>query len=129
MTTLWDSIKKGIIDSAKMAKEGLSIAGEKADEYSKKGRITLEISKIKRKIENQFTELGGKVYHIIKEEHKTDLGSNEEINGFITAIKALEEELSEKELQREQIGSAKEKEEGTAEVKTDADAPSEDDTH
>ncbi|MFC1556677.1 hypothetical protein ACFL4Q_02980 [candidate division KSB1 bacterium] len=110
MTTLWDSIKKGLKDSAKIAKEGAAVAAEKAEELGKKSKVMIEISNVKRKIEKQFTELGGKVYHAMAEEKATDFSEHEEINGFIKAIKELENELSDKQQELEHIGKIKEEE-------------------
>lgn len=108
MTTLWDNIKKGLMDSAKMAKEGAQIAAEKAEELGKKSKIMLDISNIKRKIEKQFTELGGKVYHEMHEESVTDFAANEDVKSIVAGIKALEEELRAKQDELEQVGKVTE---------------------
>lgn len=122
MTTLWDSIKKGLTDSAKLAKEGATIAAEKAEEFGKKGKVTIDISRINRKIEQQFTELGGKVYHLMAEENKKNLASNEEVKQYIDAINQLEDELKAKKLEREKIGAENADKEVVVEEKAE-DAP------
>ena len=106
MTTLWDSIKKGIIDSAKIAKEGAHIAAEKAEELGKKSKVMLEISNVKRKIEKNFTELGGKVYHLVQEEKVKDVFGKDEIKEVLSVIIGLESTLKEKQDELENISVA-----------------------
>ncbi|MFC1477464.1 hypothetical protein ACFL6L_03245 [candidate division KSB1 bacterium] len=108
MTTLWDNIKKGLKDSAKIAKEGAHIVGEKGVELGKKSKIHYEISRIKGQIEKQFTELGGKVFHAMAEDNVTDFGADEEVNGFITHIQELESELRVKEEELKHVGDHEE---------------------
>jgi len=106
MTTLWDNIKKGLMDSAKMAKEGAHIAAEKAEELGKKSKIMIDISNIKRKIEKDFTELGGKVYHLVQEEKVKDVSGNEEVQALMASIKDHEDELDTKHKEMDEISVA-----------------------
>ncbi len=106
MTTLWDSIRKGLIDGAKMAKEGAHIAAEKAEELGKKSKIMLDISNIKRKIEKNFTELGGKTYHLIQEEKVKEISDNTDIKTLLKTIKTLESDLRKKHSELEQISES-----------------------
>ncbi|MFC1492912.1 hypothetical protein ACFL6O_03060 [candidate division KSB1 bacterium] len=106
MTTLWDNIKKGLMDSAKMAKEGAHIAAEKAEELGKKSKIMIDISNVKRKIEKDFTELGGKVYHLVQEENVKDVSGNEEVQALMKSIKEHEEELDLKHKEMDEISVA-----------------------
>ncbi len=106
MTSLWDNIKKGLMDSAKMAKEGAHVAAEKAEELGKKSKIMIDISNIKRKIEKDFTELGGKVYHLMQEEDVKDCSGNEEVQALMKSIKDHEEELDRKHKEMDDISVA-----------------------
>ncbi|KPK90927.1 hypothetical protein AMJ80_07880 [bacterium SM23_31] len=111
MSTLWDTIKKGIKDGAKIAKDGAHIAAEKAEILSKKSKVMIEISNIKRKIEKNFTELGGKVYHLIQEEKVENVAEKDEIKKLLDTISAFEGEMKKKEKELEQIGIAYQPEE------------------
>ena len=102
MNTLWDYLSKGL-------REGLAVLAEKTDEYTKIGRIKLEIISIKRDIEKLFTELGGKVYHLMVEQNDTNIASNEEIRGLIEKVKDLERRLQEKRQEIEKVKKAKER--------------------
>ncbi len=103
MTTLWDSIRKGLIDGAKMAKESAYIAAEKAEELGRKGKVMLDINNIKRKIEKNFIELGGKTYHLIQEENVKEISNNTDIKTLLKTIKTLEGDLQKKHTELEQI--------------------------
>lgn len=103
MSTLWDSIKKGLSDGARLAEEGAHIATKKAKELSKKSMVHIEIGNIKRKIEKQFSELGGKTYHLIQEEKVKDITTKDDIKELLDAITSLENELKEKQEELEKI--------------------------
>lgn len=111
MATLWDTIKKGIKDGAKIAKEGVYVAAEKAEVLSKKSKIMLEISNIKRKIERNFTELGGKVYHLIQEENDENITDKDDIKELLKTISSFEKDMKKKEEELEKIGVAYQAEE------------------
>ena len=106
MSTLWDNIKKGLADSAKIAKEGAQAAAEKAEELGKKSKIMIEISNIKRKVEKNFTDLGGKAYHLIQEEKVKNITTNDEVKSLISSIQELEESLNAKQEELDNIGVA-----------------------
>lgn len=108
MSTLWDTIKKGLADSAKIAKEGAQIAAEKAEELGKKSKIMIEINRTKRKIEKNFTEIGGKVYHNIMEEKDKDVAGNAEIKTLLEDVLNLENDLNDKQVELDNIGVYKE---------------------
>lgn len=108
MTTLWDSIKKSFKDGAKIAKDGATIAAEKAEELGKRSKLMLDISNIKRRIEKHFTELGGKVYHGMQEENITDFAGREDVAGLVQAIKELDDELNQKQQELDAVGRQEE---------------------
>ena len=118
MSTLWDTIKKGLKGGAKIAKEGVYIAADKAEVLSKKGKVKIEISNIKRKIEKNFTELGGKVYHLIQEENVENVADKDEVKELLKTISSFENDMKKKEEELEQISVAyqSEKEEKSEEI-------------
>jgi len=101
MGSLWESIKKTL-------KEGATTAAEKAQEFTQIGRIKVEILRIQGRIEKNFTELGGRVYHMIVEENKTRIASDPKVKTFIDEIKALEAQLEEKKRELEEVGKKEE---------------------
>lgn len=101
MAKLWDDVKKSL-------KEWGTIAADKAEELTKVGRIRLDILSIKRDIEKNFTELGGKVYHLVAEENQTRIAGNDEVKKIVNRILNLEEELNKK---KELLESVKKEEE------------------
>jgi hypothetical protein len=98
MGNLWDDIAKTI-------KEGVDTVVEKTEELTKIGKIKVDIINIKRNVEKNFSELGGRVYHIIAEEKKTQISSDKEVKEIIDCIKILENELAEKKEELQNIRS------------------------
>jgi len=114
MTSLWDDIAKTI-------REGVDTVVEKTEEFTRIGRIKVDILNIKRNIEKNFTELGGKVYHLIVEEKKSQITSDKEIKEIIDCVKLLEKELEEKNKELEAV-KTKEGKAGSATAKPAAKA-------
>ncbi len=83
---LWEKLRKGFV-------EGLQTATDKTSEYTKIGRIKIDILGLKKEIEENFVELGGKVYHFVTHEKNYNLKKNKEIQQIIERIKELESEL------------------------------------
>ena len=111
MASLWDDIARTI-------KEGVDTVVEKTEELTKIGKTKVDILNIKRNVEKNFTELGGRVYHLVVEEKKTQVASDKEVKDIIESIKLLERELQHK---KEELDSIRKKEtvkEEAASVKT-----------
>lgn len=106
MSTLWDTIKKGIKDGAKFTKDGVHVAVDKGDILIKKSKVMMEVSSIKRKIEKNFTELGGKVYHLIQIENVKNVATQDEVKELLKTISSFEKDMKKKEEMLEQIGIA-----------------------
>lgn len=106
MASLLDELAKNI-------RTGISSVAAKTEELTKIGKIKVEILGIKRNIEKSFTELGGKVYHLIVEEKDSQVVSNAEIKKIIDQIKDLEKQLRTKNQELEQVKVKKTTEESS----------------
>ncbi len=84
--SLWETLKKGLV-------EGFQVASDKTSEYTRIGRLKIDVLGIKKEIEEKFIELGGRVYHKINEENEYNLKEDEEINSLISEIRKLENDL------------------------------------
>ncbi len=98
---LWGKLKKSL-------KDGLEVVAEKTQEVGQIGKVKLEIMGIKRRIAKQFTELGGKVYHLYKEDNVKDLSDRDDVKAIVGLVSSLEQDLSDKEKELEEISSEKE---------------------
>ncbi len=98
MSNLWDDIAKTI-------REGVDSVVEKTEELTKIGKTKVDIMNIKRNVEKNFSELGGKVYHLIIEEKKTQITSDKDVKEIIDCIKILEKELQDKNVELKNIKS------------------------
>ena len=96
--SLWDNIKKGFL-------EGIHSATDKTSEYTKIGRIKIDILGVKKEIEEKLLELGGRLYDQVAEKSNYNIENdnlrmqkilgmeNKFIMQLIEQIKELEKEL------------------------------------
>jgi len=98
MANLWDDIAKTI-------REGVDTVVEKTEELTKIGKIKIDILNIKRNVQKNFSELGGRVYHLIIKEKKTAISADKEATEIIECIKILEKELDDKKSELEKVKS------------------------
>lgn len=90
-------------DLSRVFKRSVSVVAKKTDEYTKIGKIKVDIIGIKREIDKLFGLLGGKVYHLIAEEKNTKIASNEEVKELMAKINELNEKLVQKKEELEQV--------------------------
>lgn len=84
--SLWDNIKKGFL-------EGIHSATDKTSEYTKIGRIKIDILGVKKEIEEKLLELGGRLYDQVAEKSNYNIENDKFIMQLIEQIKELEKEL------------------------------------
>ena len=108
MANLWDDIAKTI-------REGVDTVVEKTGVLTKIGKIKIDILNIKRNVQKNFSELGGRVYHLIIKEKKTAISADKEATEIIECIKILEKELDDK---KSELAKVKSKKSSTSESKT-----------
>ena len=90
MAKLWERISKSFVN-------GVTVAAEKTEEFTKLGKAKLEILNTKRKISKSFTELGGITYDAIKTKKTEELLKKSEVKELVNTIKELEADLDSKE--------------------------------
>lgn len=91
-------------------RDGLELVVDKTEEYSKIGKLKVDIFTIKRNIEKQFTELGGRAYDLLTGEAADSLQDDAAVKKIIDEIQALENQLKTKESEIEKVKEEKEKE-------------------
>lgn len=102
MSTNWEDVRKSI-------NEFFSAAAEKTDEFIKVGKRKISITEIRRNITSHYAELGGRVYHLIRQGDSEKIGSDSEVEALVSRIQKLEDELKAKEIEIEEIRMAGEK--------------------
>ncbi|MBD3290842.1 hypothetical protein GF337_18690 [candidate division KSB1 bacterium] len=90
-------------DFTAMFKKGVSVVAKKTDEYTKIGKIKVDIIAIKREIDKNFTQLGSKVYQLVVEENTTKIASDDEVKVISNSIKELNEKLDAKKQELEAV--------------------------
>ena len=96
MEKLWERIKKSVT-------EGVTVAAEKTEEFTKLGKSKLDILNTKRKISKSFTELGGIIYDAVKDGKTKEIMGSSEVETIITTLKGLEANLDGKEQKYEEL--------------------------
>lgn len=105
--TLWEKVKKYTEEGVEVLKEGASVVAEKTGELARIGKIKMEIMNLNRKINNYFSEIGGRLYHLKVEGKQDEINNDLNINEIVEKIRKLEEEVKNKE---EQLAKVKAKE-------------------
>ena len=112
MENLWGKIRKSVLD-------GVTVAAEKTEEYTKLGKAKFNILAVKRKISKQFAELGGIMYDAIKEKKAEEALKSSEVVNLIKSLQELEKDITEKEeALEEQKKKSKSEEKSTEKKKT-----------
>jgi len=92
MNDFWGNIKKRI-----------KILSDKTEEMTKVGRIKLEILAVKRDIEKNMVELGGRIYHQINVENKYSFKKDKQVEHLVQKIKTFETKLESLEAELKRI--------------------------
>lgn len=100
MSEFWQSVKKNL-------QTGMQTVSEKTEELSKIGRLKIQIIAVKRDIEKNFTDLGGRVYEMLNSRNKTGIEKDPEIAAIVAVTKELEKKLQQLEDNVESIQSLK----------------------
>jgi len=90
-------------DLSNFFKKGVTVVAQKTDEYAKIGKIKVDIIGLKRDIDKNFTDLGGRVYQLIVEENDTNIASNNDVNTIIGAVNELHTKLQLKKMELEKV--------------------------
>ena len=94
-------------------RDGLELVVDKTEEYGKIGKLKVDIFSIKRNIEKQFTELGGRTFEVLTGEGPKSVAKDEEVKKIVEELQGLEEQLQQKEAEIAQVKEDKEKERQT----------------
>ena len=105
MDTLWDKVKKNLVD-------WYGTAYEKTDELARIGKKKIEVAGVNRAIEKHLSELGGKVYDLIEVQGKGGvIAKDSDVARLVEETRDLEEQLKEKEQEIEAIKAEKNQDE------------------
>ncbi|MFA6472418.1 MAG: hypothetical protein WCU00_10295 [Candidatus Latescibacterota bacterium] len=88
---LWGKIKKTVTD-------GVTVASEKTEEFTKFGKAKLDVLNTRRKITKKHGEMGRIIYTMLKEgKTGNKILQTEEVEKLVDTLKSLDSELEEKE--------------------------------
>lgn len=95
-SSIWEELKKTL-------KDGVSVAAEKTEEYTRIGRIRVEILNLTRTLDKTYKAFGREVYTHVSDGKKVDPGKDEGIRYFIEKINDLKAAVRAKELEIDSI--------------------------
>lgn len=87
---VWGKIRKTVVD-------GVTIAAEKTEEYTRMGKAKLDVLTVKRNITKLQTDLGAHIYQAVQEGKSEGVFESEAVKGMISGLRGLETELGQKE--------------------------------
>jgi DNA phosphorothioation-dependent restriction protein DptG len=93
---MWGKIRKSVA-------EGVAVAAEKTEEYTRLGKAKLDILVIRRRISHKRTELGGTVYTAVKEGTAEGIFTTDHVKSLVGELDGLEAELAETKKRYEEL--------------------------
>lgn len=96
MGTFWEDVKKTV-------KQGLSVAAEKTEEYTRIGKIKVDIMGIKKDIDKTYREIGTCAYELIHKKQADGIAKDETILNLKKKVDTLKKNLAAKEEEIEKI--------------------------
>jgi hypothetical protein len=88
MESFWDKLKTGI-------REGATVSAEKVELYSKIGKHKVEQFSLKKKIDKNYTDIGMRLYDLIKDGKGKTASEDIAVEGFIKNIDSSQVEIDE----------------------------------
>jgi len=95
-SSVWDDIKKNV-------SEGVTFVSKKTDEYTRIGKLKVDILSINRNLDKAFTDLGRGVYRLLNKAGKEDITKNDMINKLVSKIKTHEKALEARKKEIEKV--------------------------
>lgn len=103
MTKILEEIRDGLRD-------GIELVADKTEEYTKIGKIQVDILKIKRDTDKMIEDLGRRTLEILKKDPNAACCQDQDTIHLVEALKKLEIDLEAKNAEIKAIKDAKEKE-------------------
>ena len=104
METFWDKVKKSV-------DEGATYLSEKTEQFTRIGKLKMEIVGLKRKVDAKFTSLGKRVFQLVEQGKgkAKNPASDEEVLKIVEDVKRLQKELDEKKVELEAVSKKESK--------------------
>ena len=95
-STFWNDLKNTL-------KTGFNVAAEKTEEYTKIGKLKVDIMNLKRTLDKHYTDLGKEAFELINKGKEGDFSTNAKVKGFVGKIKELSKTIKDKDAEIEKI--------------------------
>jgi hypothetical protein len=87
---VWNKIRTSVVD-------GVTIAVEKTEEYTRLGKAKIDVLAVRRKIVRKQADLGALIYQAVKEGRTGMVMDSDPVRDIIVELELLDNELSENE--------------------------------
>jgi hypothetical protein len=84
-------------------KKGVTVVAQKTDEYTKIGRIKVDIIALKRDMDKRTNELGNRVYQMLAVDGNSKISTDDTIKAMVQIISDLRQKLDEKSVELEAV--------------------------
>ena len=91
-------------------RDGFEMVVDKTEEYSKIGKLKVDIMNLKRNTEKKLAELGEKTFVLLDENASAKVADNEDIKALLEDVQNMKKELEAKEAEIERVRQEKEQE-------------------
>lgn len=99
METSWDRLKRQLQDF-------YQAAADKTDELARVGARRIDVLSLRRALSREMVALGARVYELVTKEATTAVAEDPEVIRRIAASRELEQEITRRELEIDQIRAA-----------------------
>jgi hypothetical protein len=87
---VWEKIRKTVVD-------GVNMAAEKTEEYTRMGKAKLDVLAVKRKMTKLHTDLGAHIYQVAKDGNPEGVFESDPVKNMVNELRDLETELVQKD--------------------------------
>ncbi len=94
--TFWEDVKKTV-------KQGVSVAAEKTEEYTRIGKVKVDILSLKRNLDKNMNALGGQTYEFLTSKKQGSLAANAAVKKIVEKIGELKKSIAAKEKEIDKI--------------------------
>ena len=99
----WEDVKQGASNLFTTTKHGLGKFGTEVGKKGKISKLKLDISSIERRIQQDFTRLGTRVYELVEDKKGGSIPNDEEFKDIISEINDYKKDIAKTEKEIEKV--------------------------
>jgi hypothetical protein len=100
---LWEKIKKDALEGFEILKGEVAKFTKELEKHGKVVKKKMDLSSIHRKLHQNFTQLGSRVYELVEDDQQDKIQEDSEFADIVSKIKELKTEVEAIEVEIENI--------------------------